>query len=230
MPEEEMRRSVVSDFAEKTKQVAGKLNQLRRIMWEMGVIGIYKGREQYGNLSARLQDNFFVCPADETNQYSKLETEKYLVVTYDEQINKLRPAGRSDLQAPPEVAIHDGFYRGNPRIQCVASGHFLPISYHYSRTPKKSISIQGENLLNLREAAKSAGSDERILMYDTDEILFNSGGHYGIALPQDDRHGFFIVGESVEDVISGLLISGNSSLGGMMSFFNRELSEISSYI
>ena len=226
MPEEETYQSVVRVFGEKTKQVIGKLDQLRRIMWEMGAIGVYPGGEQYGSLSARIQDNFFACPADETSQHSRLETDQYLMVTWDEQMNKLSSVRRRDLQASPEMIIHDGFYRGNPRIQCVASGHFLPINHHYSRAPQKSIFLQGENLLKLREAAKLAGSDERILMHNADEILFNNGGHYGIALPRGDKHGFYIAGESIEDVISGLLISGNSSLGGMMNFFNRELSEI----
>ncbi len=225
-----MRLSVVSDFEEEAKQVIRKLDQLRRVMWEMGAIGVYPSGEQYGNLSARIQDRFFVCPADETSQHPKLETGQYLVATYDEQMKNLNSQVRRDVQAPPEMIIHDGFYKGNPRIQCVAFGHFLPINYHYSRTPQKSISIQGENPLKLREAAKSAGSYERTLMHNANEILFNGGGHYGIALPQGDRHGFYIVGESIEDVISGLLISGNGSLGGMMSFFNRELSEIAGYI
>ena len=222
-----MRQSVISGFREKTQQAIGKLDQLRRVMWEMGAIGVYPGGEQYGNLSARIQDHFFVCPADKTSRHSILRTDLYLVVIYDELMKNLNSLERREFQAPPETVIHDGFYRGNPRIQCVASGHFLPINYHYSRTPQKSISMQGENLLELREAAKSAGSDERILMYSVDEILFNGGGHYGIALPQDDKHRFYISGESIEDVVSGLLISGNRSLGGMMNFFNRELSEIS---
>lgn len=230
MPEGEMRQSVVSVFEEEEKQAVIKLDQLRRIMREMGAIGVYRGGEQYGSLSARIQDHFFVCPADETSRHPKMKTDQYLVVTYDEQMKSLNSLAKEDLQAPPEAMIHDGFYRGNSRIQCVASGHFLPINYHYSKTPQKSISIQGENILKLREAAKSAGSDERILMHNVDEILFNRGGHYGIALPKDDEHGFYIAGESVEDVISGLLISGNTSLGGMMNFFNRELSEISCYI
>lgn len=206
------------------QQLIRRLNHLRRVMYDLGAIGVRTnnretGSIEYGSVSARFGDGF-ICNAKNTNSLPELLEEHYSFVSQEKM-----PSNRYVSQRPPSFSFmtHDDLYRANPRIQCIAEGEFSPIYAYYQSCPEEAVVIQEPSDLEIQKK----GRDKKMLQHALTKLFFNEAGCYGLLIPKICPHSFYIVGESIEDVLAGLLVSGNRSLGGMMSFFNRELSNIS---
>ncbi len=215
------------------QQLIRRLNYLRGVMYNLGAIGVRNNKEtgsiEYGSVSARFGDGF-ICNARNTNSLPEILEGHYYSVSlegHDCFVSQEKTAGCTAVwRMPPSSSFmtHDYLYRANPRIQCVAEGEFSPIHSYYQSCPEEAVIIQ-EGQLDLEIQRK--GRDNKMLQHDLTKLFFNEAGCYGILIPKICPHSFYIVGESIEDVLAGLLVSGNKSLGGMMSFFNKELSNIS---
>ena len=216
----------ISDYQ---RDLIKKLNELRHVMLDplFGALGI-RDDQEYGSLSARLNQDSFLHIAKNTIQLSSLRIEHYPEVNYDKHLNLLTSTNIREFSPGIEAVVHDGFYKGNSKIRCVAHGYFSPIHRYYRIKPDEAVVIEEEtdNVEEMRELILKTARDERVLKHNAGAILYNNTGHYGLLIQKSDLDGFFIVGESIEAVLSGISISGNKSLSGIMGFFNRELSRI----
>jgi len=202
-----------------------KLNELRRVMRKPDFCA-FEDKDGCGEVSARLSERAFICNAENTRGLENLSIEYFpIVLNYNEKENVIYSRGCNELMPSENAAVHDGFYRGNARIKCVGHGH-SPLIYNYcSAKENDAIIIGGEkrNIPGLRRLAIEAGKDERILKHDWSRF---GGGNYGFFIEKEDKNSFYIVGESINDVLFGLLASGNKSLSEMIGSFNRELSSL----
>ena len=217
----------IKGISNNQRDLIKKLNELRDVMLDplFGALGI-RDNQEYGSLSARLNQDSFLHIAKNTIQLSSLGIEHYPEVNYDKNLNLLTSTNIKEFSPGIEAVIHDGFYKGNSEIRCIAHGYFSPIHRYYKIKPNEAVVIEEEtdNVEEMRGIILKTARDERILKHNVDDILYNNTGHYGILIQKNDLDGFFIVGENIEAVLSGISISGNKSLGGIMGFFNRVLS------
>jgi len=108
-------------YNESVLEKVEELKKIRRVVKNFEAIGHSSDHnEHYGNLSARVLRNKFLCTATQTSGKSEEEMslEDYPII-YDVDSIVLSLGLNQDKKPDEECSTHDGFYRGNEDISYV---------------------------------------------------------------------------------------------------------------
>ena len=181
-----------------------QLNDVRAILRSFGAMGYdIETKVHYGNLSARI-DSRFICTATQTSGLSFLEMAQYPIV--EGLKGSIVHSKGLDARALPSVecTTHDGLYKCNQRIKCVAHGH-MQLLYDYYRERESEAVVIGEEVsygsMELRERVIAEGGNPALLCHHSPH------GNWGTLVPLGHFNSFFIAGESIPAVRQGFLES-----------------------
>lgn len=124
---------------ERIMKIINELNMLRGDMNDFNALG---NNDRYGEISARVSKRGFICSADNTSNLENLSVEHFPIVSnYNKEENKIYSWGCSEFMPNSRATVHDGFYKGSNKINCVAHGYFFPINRYYAMKQDEAIII-----------------------------------------------------------------------------------------
>lgn len=204
--------------------LTAKLNTLCNVMGDPG-FGLYANGIQNNSavqVSARLYENSFLYnSAIKTGILQPMVNPYMLVIDY----NKNSTPIQNEIKPDENAQVHHSFYESNPNIMSIAYGQFTPIYSSFLIKPQEAVIINEspKNIPKFNKAIKASGEDKKILKHEISKVFPDNEGHYGIVIPRLNPHSFFIVGESIDDVIDGLLITISKSLSTARDSVNEWL-------
>lgn len=225
---EDISDAAVSDNLYK---IIDKLNILRNSMFRCNAIGIdTETGIPYGNLSARLDGKRFLCTATGTSRFKDIGINEYTIIeNYNEDDNTLLYSNIfSDVKPSVEASTHDGIYRGNSNINCIAHGHLQAIYFHYLYNKNKALILDNVEY-GSQELRQKAIENSKLLLSPSipeERNYLVQKGKYGIMIPKKHFGAFFIAGETIEDTLEGFLFAFRDSSIGMLNSVNRELASL----
>jgi ribulose-5-phosphate 4-epimerase/fuculose-1-phosphate aldolase len=102
-----------------------KINPFREKLYDLGLIGAYKNKVGFGNISTRINnnsENYFLISGTKTGNFMKLRLKDYsLVIDYDISKNELTCKG--ETKASSESLTHAVTYELNSNINAVIHIH-----------------------------------------------------------------------------------------------------------
>ncbi len=225
-------RRVDSGFRDynEIKEIVTKLKSLRDSMLRCNALGVDPERnEAYGNLSFRLNNKEFLCSATGSSRLKDVGNEHYTIIRDFEKGELVYSNIVGDRKPSVESSTHDGIYRGNSKINCIAHGHLHSI-YFYGLGSDKAIVLDDVEYgsIELRELVRNRVRDgsSSVLNINISECrnLNRNLGKYGLIVPKNHFGGFFIVGEDIEEVKEGFFATAQYSAANLLKKINHELS------
>ncbi len=123
-----------------SKQCIRDLNKYRQLLYKKGLVGAYKNKVGFGNLSIR--DKHMIITGTATGNYKRLDSSKYSIITgYDLSRNELSCKGQ--IKASSESMTHLALYECSKDIGAVIHIHSLKMWKKYiGRLPTTSKTAQ----------------------------------------------------------------------------------------
>ncbi len=118
------------------------MNQWRRRLHELGLIGVYDDGLGYGNISIRYDRDQFIITGSATGGLKDLTKEHYTKVTsYNIETNSITAKG--PIVASSESLTHAAIYQSDNSINAIFHVHHMGLWQHYlDKLPTSNISIE----------------------------------------------------------------------------------------
>lgn len=212
------------DNHQKIEDCLKRLTILREAMWNCNAIGLdIETNIAYGNISARLDNKRFLCTATKTSALRKLRPNNYTIVEDYSEKNNVLLYSSNEAEPSVEASTHDGIYRGNNEINCIAHGHLQDIYFNYINNKNGALILDNVEYGSPELRKLSIEQSKLALNHELEEQIYWKG-KYGIIIPKQHFNSFFITGKSIEDTLQGFLITFRNSLNNMLNNVNKEFS------
>jgi L-ribulose-5-phosphate 4-epimerase len=173
-----------------TEAVAG-LNEYRRLLYGLGLIGAYPDGVGYGNISQRLDNDTFLISGSATGRLAALSARHYaLVMRADVANNTVYYSGQ--VAASSESMSHAVIYEACPEIHAVIHVHHVAMWQRYVH----QLPTTPEEVLY-----GSPDMAEAILWLLSGTKLRESG----VLIPAGHEEGVFAFGETLEQAYTRII-------------------------
>ncbi len=99
-----------------------EINLYRKRLHQLGLIGVYENGVGFGNISMRLESNYFLITGSATGHLPALEREHFAIVEhFDIEKNYVRCKGLT--RASSESMSHAVIYQEQPEVGSIIHGH-----------------------------------------------------------------------------------------------------------